>query len=77
MRLRRRSYEILEASGQAALQPNLSDPQRQFQSVRAFGLMEFIGHVEAVREQARNVAEAQAELGRQKLDRELKDRAQG
>ncbi len=69
------AYEILELSGQAALQPNLSDQQRQFQSGRTFGLMEFIGHVESVRALARKVAEEQAKLARQKLDRELKNRA--
>ena len=68
------AYEMPEMVGKGALQPNLSGQQRQFQSGRAFGLMEFINHVENVRARARQVAEAQAEMARQKLDRELKDR---
>ena len=68
------AYEMLELNGQAALQPNLTDEQRQFQSGRACGLMEFIGHVESVRERSRQAAEEQAVLARQKLDRELINR---
>src|SRR5690349_9497376 len=74
------AHELLEGASEGALQPNLSDQQRQFQSGRAFGLMEFIGHVENIRARARQVAEAQAERARQKcqkLDRELKCRGQG
>lgn len=67
-------HELLEVTGEGALQPNLTDQQRQFQSGRAFGLMEFIGHVENVRARARQAAEARAEIARQKLDRELKAR---
>jgi hypothetical protein len=39
--------------------------------------MEFINHLENIRARARKVAEGQAELARQELDRELKNRAQG
>lgn len=63
---------MLEVVGEGAVQPNLSDQQRQFQTGRAFGLMEFISHVESVREQARQAAEARPEIARQKLDRELR-----
>jgi len=68
------AYEMLKAVGEGALQPNLSDQQRQFRSGRAFGLMEFIAHVENILERARQMAKARAELAREKLDRELKAR---
>ena len=58
-------------------QPNLTDQQRQFQSGLAFGLLEFISHVKSIRARAREASEARAEAARQKLDRDLKARAQG
>ena len=70
------AYEMLEGASEGAVQPNLSVEQRQFQSGRAFGLMEFINHVENIRSRARQVAEAQAEISRQKLNRELKRHGQ-
>ena len=69
------AHEMLEVVSEGALQPNLTTQQRQFQSGRAFGLLEFISHVESIRARARQVAEARAELARQKLDAELKNRA--
>ena len=68
------AHEMLEVVSEGALQPNLTTQQRQFQSGRAFGLLEFMSQWRYSR-RARQVAEARAELARQKLDAELKNRA--
>src|SRR5579862_3834099 len=60
------AHEMLEALGESALEPNLTDQQRQFQSGRAFELMEFVSHVENIRARARSLAEEQAKMARQK-----------